>query len=137
MRAVRPLCAQVKELVLRHDHRRLEQLPVLYRKFKGDEARLLTLATQLYVDGDEAVRPLLDIHYSSAAGTEVGDGAAGDSGGEAKENGETHGFEQGEGVLREVIADGESCKDALPGQLDPIAGLVDRPARADNKLHPK
>lgn len=45
------LRTKIKELVLHHDHRRLKDLPYLYKKFKGDEARLHLLLQQLLVEG--------------------------------------------------------------------------------------
>ena len=64
---------EVKELVLKHDHQRLTELPAVFAKFKGDEARLLSLLRQRYVDGAEEASPWSD---AGGARAKLGDGGA-------------------------------------------------------------
>jgi len=62
------LRTRVKELVLHHDHRRLKDLPSMFKKFKGDEARLYDLLKQLFVEGrTEVNRELGEVVGEAAA----------------------------------------------------------------------
>ena len=61
------LRTKIKAMVLHHDHRRLKDLPYLYKKFKGDEARLLVLFQQLLVDGRTEAEEELGTKESATA----------------------------------------------------------------------
>jgi hypothetical protein len=72
---------KIRELVLHHDHRRLKELPFLFKKFKGDEARLHDLLYKALIEGNTAVEAelgkLLEGEALEGTAMDAGGGASG------------------------------------------------------------